>query len=91
MPTNALRLPSSGSSRGSYSREYSRGSHWSAIHGEPSMDATAAWVIETGHAWPGSTCANSMKVAARAACAPARGSDHAEVCAPRATASPITR
>ena len=91
MPISALRFCSFGSRRGSYSREYSRGSHSSAIHGDPSIEATAAWVIDTGQACPGSTCAKSMNIAARATWAPGRGSAHADVCAPRAIASPITR
>ena len=70
MPISALPFCSFGSSRGSYSREYMRGSQASAIHGVSLSEATAAWVIETGHAEPGSTCAKSMNIAARAACAP---------------------
>ena len=50
MPMSALRFCSFGSSRGSYSRESSRGSQSSATHGEPSIDATAACVIEIGQA-----------------------------------------
>ena len=48
---------------------------------------SAAWLIETGQACPGSTCAKRKNVAARTTLAPGPGSAQALVCAPAATAA----
>ncbi len=71
------------------SSEVSRGSHAAAISGAPSRSAgTAAYVIEIGHITPAFTFPHVMKAAARATCAPGRGSRQGEACRPCSTAVP---
>src|SRR6185503_1245923 len=80
MPNSAEVLPAARVP--SYSRLNSRGFHRCARAGEPASAGTTELVIEIGQAWPGSTWANNMNVAARATLAPGLGSAQAEVCAP---------
>ena len=91
-PRAAGRVSRPSSRRGSYSRLSSRG-----IQSSRSPDAasssvgTAACVIDTGHACPGSTCAKRKNAAARSTFAPGPGEAHADVCAPAATAALMMR
>ena len=73
MPHERARFSAAGRRPKSYSRDVSSGSHSAASAGADARSAgTAACVIEIGQPWPASTCAASMKSAARATCAPSR-------------------
>ncbi len=79
-------------SPGSYSRESRRGIHCSRRpDAASSSTGTAACVIDTGHACPGSTCAKRKNAAARSTFAPGPGCAHADVCAPAPTAAAMIR
>ena len=56
----------------------SRGSHSAAISGSTRSAGTAEYVIETGHITPALACVHMNSSAARATCAPGRGSAHGE-------------
>src|SRR3954465_13420004 len=82
MPHSAPAFCSDGIMRLSYSSDVSRGSHSSASSGCLRSAGTQAYVIEIGQPWPDSTAEPLSISAARAACAPRRGSIHGSAWVP---------
>ena len=88
IPHSAPALSAAGRSPGSYTVEVSSGAHSSRSAGSARSAGTAANVIESGQPTPASTSASVRNAAARATCAPGRGSRHGDACKPQLTASP---